>query len=80
MFVLEILLGLGLMQEDITCAFLHADLKENKTAYAVMPMGFAQYGKNGKKMCLKLKRHSMGCVKVLEHSGSTLRSNSKCVA
>ncbi len=32
--------------------FLHADLEENETVYVDMPMGFAQYGKNGKKQCL----------------------------
>jgi hypothetical protein len=56
MFVLEILLGLRSMQGDITCAFLHVGLKENKTVYIDMPIGFAQNGKNGKKMCLKLKK------------------------
>jgi hypothetical protein len=56
MFILEILLGLKSMQGDVTCVFLHADLKENKTVYIDMPMGFAQYGKNGKKKCLKLKK------------------------
>ncbi len=56
MFILEILLGLKSMQGDVNCAFLHADLKENKTVYVDMPMGFAQYGKNGKKKCLKLKK------------------------
>jgi hypothetical protein len=44
------------MQGEVTCAFLHADLKENKTVYVDMPMGFTQYGKNGKKKCLKLKK------------------------
>ncbi len=73
MFILEILLGLKSMQGDVTCAFLHADLEENETVYIDMPMRFAQYGKDGKKMCLKLNG------KVLEHSGSTLRSNSKHV-
>jgi hypothetical protein len=48
MFILEILLGLKSMQGDVTCAFLHADLEENETVYVDMPMGFAQYGKNGK--------------------------------
>ena len=71
MFILEILLGLKSMQGDVTCAFLHTDLEENKTVYVDMPMGFTQYGKNGKKKCPKLKRHSTGCDKVLEHSGST---------
>jgi hypothetical protein len=44
MFILEILLGLKSMQGDVTCAFLHADLEENKTVYVDVPMGFAQYG------------------------------------
>ena len=61
MFILEILLGLKSMQGDVTCAFLHADLKENKTVYLDMQMGFAQYGKNGKKKCVpKLKKMLYG--------------------
>ncbi len=52
MFILEILLGLKSMQGDVTCAFMHAYLEENKTVYIDMPMGFAQYGKNGKKSAL----------------------------
>ena len=61
MFILEILLGLKSMQwGDVTCAFLHMDLKENETVYIDMPMGFAQYGKNGKKMCLKLNKTLYG--------------------
>jgi hypothetical protein len=56
MFILEILLGLKSMQGDVTRAFLHADLEEKETVYIDMPMGFAQYGKNGKKTCLKLKK------------------------
>ena len=60
MFVLEVLLGLKSLQGNIICAFLHADLKENKKVYVDMPMGFAQYGKNGKKMCLKLKKTLYG--------------------
>jgi hypothetical protein len=56
MFILEILLGLKSMQGDVTCAFLYANLKENKTVSIDMQMGFAQYGKNGKKKCLKLKK------------------------
>ncbi len=46
MFILEILLGLKSKQGDITCAFLHADLEENKTVNVDTPMGFAQNGKN----------------------------------
>ena len=60
MFILEILLGLKSMQGDVTCVFLHADLKEKETVYVDMPMGFAQYGKNGKKMCLKLNKTLYG--------------------
>jgi len=60
MFILEILLGLKSMQGDVTCAFLHADLEENETVYVDMPMGFAQYGKNGNKQCLKLKKTLYG--------------------
>jgi hypothetical protein len=45
MFVLEILLGLKLMQGNVICAFLHANLEENKKVYVYMPMRFAQYGK-----------------------------------
>jgi hypothetical protein len=59
MCILEILLGLKSMQGDATCAFLHADLEENETVYIDMPMGFAQYGKNGKKKCLKLKKDTL---------------------
>jgi hypothetical protein len=60
MFVLEILLGLKSMQGDVTCAFLHADLEENEMVYVDMPIGFAQYGKNGKKMCLNLNKTLYG--------------------
>ncbi len=81
MFTMEILLGLNSMQtSDVTFAFLHEDLKENKTIYIDMQMGFTQYGKNGKKKCASISiRHYMGCIKVLEHFGSTLRSNLKRV-
>jgi hypothetical protein len=60
MFILEILLGLKSMQGDVTCAFLHADLEENETVYVNMPTGFTQYGKIGKKKCLKLKKTLYG--------------------
>jgi hypothetical protein len=60
MFVLEILLGLRSMQGGITCAFLYANLEENKKVYVNMTMGFAQYGRNGKKMCLRHKKTLYG--------------------
>jgi hypothetical protein len=60
MFILEILFGLKSKQGDVTCAFLHADLEENETVYVDMPTGFAQYGKNGKKRCLKPKKTLYG--------------------
>jgi hypothetical protein len=57
MFVLEILLGgLKIMQGNITCAFLHANLEDNEYVYVNMPIGLGQYGKNGKEKCLKLKK------------------------
>jgi hypothetical protein len=60
MFILEILLGVKSMQGDVTCGFLHADLEENDTVYVDMPIEFTQYGKNGKKKCLKLKQTLYG--------------------
>jgi hypothetical protein len=60
MFVLEILLGLKSMQGHVTCAFLHTNLTENKNVYGDMPMRYAQYGKNGKKKYLKLKKTLYG--------------------
>jgi hypothetical protein len=60
MFVLEVLLGLKLLLANFTCPFLRADLEETKKVYINMPMSFAQYGKNGKKMCLKLKKTLYG--------------------
>jgi hypothetical protein len=56
MFILEILLGLKLKQGDVTHAFLHADLEPGENVYVDMPLGFAQYPKNGIKKCLKLKK------------------------
>jgi hypothetical protein len=60
MFVLEVLLSLQSLQGDVTCDFLHTNLVENKKVYVDMPMSFAQCGKNGKKMCLKLKKTLYG--------------------
>jgi hypothetical protein len=59
MFILEILSGLKSMQGNVTCAFLHAVLEENRSVYIDMPMGFAQYGKNEKKKCLILKKDTL---------------------
>jgi hypothetical protein len=60
MLVLEILLGLKSMQGNVTCAFLHGNFEENEKFYVNMPIGFALYGKNGKKKCLKLKKTLYG--------------------
>ena len=60
MFVLEVLLGLKSLQGNITCAFLHADLDENEKVYVDMSLGFSQYDKIGKQMCLKLKKTLYG--------------------
>jgi hypothetical protein len=81
MFVLEILFGLKPMQGNVTCAFLHTNLEEDKKVYINMPMGFTQYGKNGKKKSLKLKKtlYCTGFVKVQERSGNKSQSNLKHV-
>ena len=60
MFILEILLGLRSKQGDVTCTFLHADLEPGENADVDMPLGFAQYSKNGIKKCLKLKKTLYG--------------------
>ena len=60
MFILEILLGLKSKQGDVTCAFLHADLEPGENVYVDMPLGFAQYLKDGTKKCLKLKKTLYG--------------------
>ncbi len=60
MFILEILLGLKSKQGDVTCAFLHADLEPGENVYVDMPLGFAQYSKDGTKKCLNLKKTLYG--------------------
>jgi len=60
MFILEILLGLKLKQGDVTCAFLHADLGPGENVYVDMPLGFAQYSKDGTNKSLKLKKTLYG--------------------
>jgi hypothetical protein len=47
-------------QGDITCAFLHADLEPGENVYVDMPLGFAQYTKDGTKKYLKLKKTLYG--------------------
>ncbi len=56
MFILEILLGMKSKQGDVTCDFLHAGLEPGENVYVDMPLGFAQYLKNGIQKCLKLKK------------------------
>ena len=41
--------GIEVKQGDITCAFLHADLEPGEHVYVDMPLGFAQYSKDGTK-------------------------------
>jgi len=60
MFILEIPMGLKAKQGDVTCAFLHADLGPGENVYVDMPLGFAQYSKDGRKKCLKLKKTLYG--------------------
>jgi hypothetical protein len=56
MFILDILLGLKSKQGDVTCAFLHGDIKPGENVYVEMPLGFTQYLKNGIQKVLKLKK------------------------
>ena len=44
MLVLEVLLGLKFKQEDVTVAFLHADLEEEEEVFVRMPRGFQKVG------------------------------------
>jgi hypothetical protein len=60
MFILEVLLGLKSKQGDVTCAFLHADLKPGETVYVDMPLGFNSKSKNGKCKVLKLNKTLYG--------------------
>ena len=54
MSILEILLKLRLNQGDVTAAFLHAGLNQDKKVYVEMPLGFRKKGK-----CLKFKKTSL---------------------
>jgi hypothetical protein len=60
MFILEILLGLKSKQGDVTCAFLHGDIKPGENVHVDMPLGFTQYSKNGIQKVLKLKKTLYG--------------------
>ncbi len=55
MLILEVLLGLKQNQDNVTAAFLHADLEEGKNVFVEIPKGFEQYAKNDRKKILKLK-------------------------
>jgi hypothetical protein len=79
MFILVILLGLNSKQGDITCNFLHPDLKPGKNVYNDMLLGFAQYLKNGIKKCLQLKKTLYGLWKRPRAFWNTLPKNSKHV-
>jgi hypothetical protein len=60
MFILEVLLGLKSKQGDVTCVFLHADLKPAETVCVDMPLGFNSKSKNGKRQVLKLNKTLYG--------------------
>jgi hypothetical protein len=68
-FILEILLGLKSMQGDITCAFLHTDLKENELFTLTCQWDSPSMKRMERNSALNSKRHSMGCNKVLECTG-----------
>ena len=60
MFILEVLLGLKSKQGDMTVAFIHANLGEDKKVFVDMPQGFEVKGKNGKNQVLKLREKIYG--------------------
>ena len=47
-------------QGNVTDAFLHAEIPENKKVYVEIPRGFEQFSKNVRKKCLKLKNTIYG--------------------
>jgi hypothetical protein len=60
MIILEVLLGFKSKQGDVTCAFLHANLKPGETVYVDMPLGFNSKSKSGKCQVLKLNKTLYG--------------------
>ena len=60
MIILEVLLGLKSKQDDLTAAFLHANLGKDKKVFIDMPRGFEVKGKNGKNKVLRLKKTLYG--------------------
>lgn len=55
MLILEVLLDLKSKQGDVTAAFLHAEVEDDRKIYVNMPLGFRKKGK-----CLRLKRYLYG--------------------
>ena len=60
MLILEVLLGLKSKQDDVTAAFLHANLGEDEKVFVDMPWGFKVKGQNDKNKVLKLKNMRYG--------------------
>ena len=49
MLILEVLMGLNSKQGDITAAFIHAGIPDDKKVYIEMPIGFETFSNNGHK-------------------------------
>ena len=60
MLILEVLMGLNSKQGDITAAFIHAGIPDDKKVYIEMPIGFETFSNNGHKKCLKRKKTFYG--------------------
>jgi hypothetical protein len=86
MLILEVLLELKSKQGDVTCAFLHSELdQEKEKVYVEMPLGFRQKGK-----VLKLKKTLYGLrqsprafwqflTKAMTNVGMTVSKSDPCL-
>ena len=70
MFILEVFLGMGSKQGDVTAVFFHADIGEYEKVYVDMPQRFKQYSKHIRKICIQLKNILFGIFRVHVHFGS----------
>ena len=72
MLILDGLLELKSERDDITAAFLHANLEEGDNVFVEMPLGFQKKGK-----VLKLEKTLYGLCWTLIHSRSVSLKNWK---
>ena len=60
MLIPEVLLVSKSRQGDVTAAFFHIEIPENKKVYVELPRLFEQFSKNGNKKNFKLKKTLYG--------------------